>query len=201
MNGRQVLEIARREVGRLCYLWGFPGTDRDDLVQEAAMGMLSKLHKLDAQRTDEEQRAYMAKTARTAALMYLRWRKAHVREILLDTHAEEHEGYGYGTQYDGPSLIGGWKDCTTPEQCAMASEAHNLLQLVLDTAEERMPRRERQVLARLVYGFEVQELDEIDSATVRSLARRARGRIVQAAEELGCGGLIGASECIAMFGR
>lgn len=65
----EVVLIAKEEARRL---WrGLSTTDREDVLQEAAVGALRAL---PAVRPDGNPRAYLARAARSAAIDYLRWR-------------------------------------------------------------------------------------------------------------------------------
>jgi RNA polymerase sigma factor (sigma-70 family) len=78
MNSNQwqdeIDRVARAEAGAIARRYRIDGAEADDLVQEAALGMLQRGSRLDASRPPSERRAYLGKIARSAALDYLRWR-------------------------------------------------------------------------------------------------------------------------------
>lgn len=161
--------IVRAEVRNL-RAYGLTEADRDDLAQEAAIGALLAMRRLDPNRRPEERRAYVARAARSRAIEFLRWRSSRVRREVPpdDVH---------------PASTGG------VDEVVSLGEALRTLDRVIETAG--LSRRER-TLVRDRLGIEAgdAEFQAVPRTTRSTYARRAFEKLDRAREGIECGTLI-----------
>jgi len=88
MNGTEVYKVVGWGVRSLGT--GLPDSDREDLIQEGALGVLSRERTLDPSRPEHSRQKRSTLDARGAAIDYLRWRSRRSVEYAqedMDLHS------------------------------------------------------------------------------------------------------------------
>ena len=164
-NEIDLFEIARKEVRQIRAV-GLSEADRDDMTQQAAMGAVLALRRLDPNRRPEDSRAYVAIAARSWALEFLSWRAVRVRREVVSDDIRPAESAG-------------------PESIVALGDALQALDRIIESAglspRERTLVRDRLGIEEGDATFQAQ-----DRTTKSTYARRAREKLARAREEMGC---------------
>jgi len=196
---RQFARTATRAI-----LFRFPcEADREDLEQEAAIGILRALGKLDDARPEAERRSFLICAGRRAAIDALRHRKRHARDVLGFVPVEESvdwNGAAFVGCRDGVPSTDPWGEFASaddPDGAFVTAEIAARIVDVLELAESRMTPGQRAIFRARVYGEIVPEqFAHVSQSGVRDLAARARACVNAASRDLGCVDLIGPVECV-----
>lgn len=187
----QLYEIAAEEVRRM-RLRNVPDFDREDLVQEAALKVVEiAATKLDRSRPEREQRAYLGKTAHSAAMRYLRWRGVRLGQIPVggmtgNTAAviKDPEPAFWQRDREHGEVV---PTSPSAEADAIGRESEALINGALADAVKVMTQRERTALMAELTGEELpEEMLALHPGTLRTFLHRARRKVRSAARRNGC---------------